>query len=1113
MACAAEMFCFSPRQRRRTISPLIVCLSISILSLQFILTSGALLSSTNGPEDKFFCGWNWDDEDCATRQHCPSGRSEECDGFENGQKCFANTECDVKVGDGSWYAGYEPGAPRPRPPRPSPGGTERPVYGRSDDPTDHYFCGKSMDDAINKCATHCPSGQSVQCPHGELCFFDVYSCNVKNMITPTLWPTYTPPTGSPFSGPGPPTKIPTEMPIPPPDPLDYPSDDLTDHWYCGSSLYDANNQCKQHCPTAMECPMGQICFFGTTCDARTYAPTPPPTRRPTKPPTEYPTMNPTVTTMPTPNPTDTMPPSNEPTEQIPTRSPTQSPTKRPTYAPMPSLMSSFFCGADWHDAITNCKKRCPSSDDSECPFDEHCYSLTPCTEEKGYPDSYYENEEGTAGTGGGGSSGQSEACVPFEVTITADYWPKENSWAVENTKTGEVIAEGNNDILEPGVAVKYPVKCINDKLGCYTFVIKDTGGDGLCCEHGNGSYTAKYDGEVIKTGSSFYDDEKAPFGLCGVSQAPTPSPQKDGVSFGTSADGTAYRCVPKPLVQADDWFCDEDAECIEAPKCNGVEEAAGSSFEAGGSYRCVADELADNGYVVSKQKCDFFDPCYNAFIKEGDQFFCNEGFSCIRATECGKEEAVPAELPPPTIPPPSTTQPPRPPPLETSTETAKPTSIPARPIVPRPARPTNPPTPEPTHYQSAAPTFVPTTYHPTHGPCSGAACNQRDQCRSVYGFCGPGEIYCNSEAIWTKDCPNPEPSPPPSSPPPPPRVPLPSVSPLTLLPAIVVTEPPSVAKQISAAPTTEKPIWLKPKPSGNVKPKPSGGGKPKPPSLTNPITPSPAEEPVEELTIEPQPTLQPSSSPQSNLGTFLINNPESPKTPNPTAVAPEVTTAKPVLPTMYTSTDPPSASPAAEAPTNEFECTGDPCPVDIHCRSRYGSCGPGFIYCNAQSIWTMECPPIIPGETPTRNPTRKPTKSPSTVDEPSPTPVFGIPNIVIDKADPTFPPIPKPTLPTITDGTPFSPSFFENAFAESDKNDKEESEAKTNETMESADNAKLNADFSPSEESTFESDEYLDAWIKMRESESNGVSGTFIYSIGVKITYGVVVLCMIENNL
>ena len=139
--------------------------------------------------------------------------------------------------------------------------------------------------------------------------------------------------------------IPTEEPIGPPDPLPYPSDDPTgifvnlcvgsvkgvfyssnlisffsfvfirsqtiDHWFCGISLDDANTICKQHCPTATECPMSQskswqdavvggggdiefhaslnssvrpgfvVCFFGTKCESRTHSPTPPPTHRPT----------------------------------------------------------------------------------------------------------------------------------------------------------------------------------------------------------------------------------------------------------------------------------------------------------------------------------------------------------------------------------------------------------------------------------------------------------------------------------------------------------------------------------------------------------------------------------------------------------------------------------------------------------------------------------------------------------------------------------------------------------------------------------------------------------------------------------------------------------------
>lgn len=56
----------------------------------------------------------------------------------------------------------------PPPPPPPPGTapatvprTPRPTYtGKSDDPTDHYWCGVGLDDARNKCIQHCPGGTS-----------------------------------------------------------------------------------------------------------------------------------------------------------------------------------------------------------------------------------------------------------------------------------------------------------------------------------------------------------------------------------------------------------------------------------------------------------------------------------------------------------------------------------------------------------------------------------------------------------------------------------------------------------------------------------------------------------------------------------------------------------------------------------------------------------------------------------------------------------------------------------------------------------------------------------------------------------------------------------------
>ncbi|KAL3940580.1 MAG: hypothetical protein SGBAC_004910 [Bacillariaceae sp.] len=43
----------------------------------------------------------------------------------------------------------------------------------------HYFCGKDWHDAVEKCGTPCPGGQSSECPDDERCFADT-SCDVLN---------------------------------------------------------------------------------------------------------------------------------------------------------------------------------------------------------------------------------------------------------------------------------------------------------------------------------------------------------------------------------------------------------------------------------------------------------------------------------------------------------------------------------------------------------------------------------------------------------------------------------------------------------------------------------------------------------------------------------------------------------------------------------------------------------------------------------------------------------------------------------------------------------------------------------------------------------------------
>lgn len=148
---------------------------------------------------------------------------------------------------------------------------------------------------------------------------------------------------------------------------------------------------------------------------------------------------------------------------------------------------------------------------------------------------------------------------------------------------------------------------------------------------------------------------------------------------------------------------------------------------------------------------------------------------------------------------------------------------------------------------------------------------------------------------------------------------------------------------------------------------------------------------------------------------------------------------------------------------DEHDCTAEPCPVSTHCRSRYGSCGPGFIYCNIYSIWKNTCPPLDPNR-PTRTPTSRPTRTPEPTAHPTNSTYI----------EPTLPPLGKPTLPTITEAVPFVPptSFLATGggFAESDEAASHDQDSDIEESKpEASDN-----DQSPI--NTFESPEFLDEW-------------------------------------
>eukprot|EP00804_Cyclotella_cryptica_P028153 CCRYP_011028-RA/>CCRYP_011028-RA protein AED:0.13 eAED:0.13 QI:434/1/0.6/1/0.5/0.4/5/3085/1111 len=974
-----------------------------LLALFLPLTAPYTVTWNFGPEDHFFCGFSWDDPACSTRQNCRSGKSEECDGFARGEVCYKDTPCDSAAGGGRDY-----------------------VEGK------------------------------------------------WNTVIPTFSPTIVEamPTATPATiGP---TLIPTEFPIGPPPDLDYPSDDPTDHWYCGIGIDDANERCSVHCPSASECPVGQICYFGTRCDARTHAPTPPPTHRPTRKPTPRPTESPTVTAVPTIPPTTTMPPSEAPTMPLPTQSPTPSPTQSPTHGPLTAIQSGFFCATDWNDAITNCKMRCPSGEDPECPVGEFCFAYTGCTEEKGYPNGRPpmrgEVDQNATDVDEDGDSGSQEGgeCVELKVVIVADDWPAEISWDVTN-KTGDIVALGTNDKLTSGSPADY-TECLLKKE-CYEFTIHDTGGDGICCDHGEGSYEVYFEGKQVKKGGAYYDAETTEFGMCDETSAPTEN---------------AGTRPPSPAPES----TKTDAKPEVSRPTGGSGVSVGSVSASGGSvgsssgsiYRCVQKDLLDQGYTVKEPLCSQFVDCFNGFINMGDDWFCEDGEVCTESPGCaspneggggngaeeqakddaaeeqtvqgqsGQQDVQEQELefqitesPVSIIPSRPALRPtvskPKPTASTTSPVTSNPTSAhigstrapiasTPSPIVstPSPVTPTPPPiaiTPEPSLSLStdeptagvttASPSLSPTTSMPTLGPCDGEPCNRDDYCRSQHGYCGPGETYCNKRSIWTVDC----------------RTAIPTVTGSTST-LTDTTQSPTLSFNEVGKPSFQKP-------SGGSKP---GGGKvPATEPELDQLTNAPTEQPTENKI-----TLPPTAA-ATGFSTFmLIGSRKDTDSPTPTPMlAPTpapvnfVTISSGIDMEVITSAPTPGSTESMQATsaildtaskvatvessidsttdeaTNDFECTGEPCDQSTWCRSIYGSCGPGFIYCNSKAIWTSSCPPVAPGSTPTKGPTVSPDSTTEQKDS-------GIDSTAAPVQSPTLslPELPKPTLPTITNADSFA---------------------------------------------------------------------------------------------
>ncbi|WP_418510494.1 GEVED domain-containing protein [Corallibacter sp.] len=125
--------------------------------------------------------------------------------------------------------------------------------------------------------------------------------------------------------------------------------------------------------------------------------------------------------------------------------------------------------------------------------------------------SYGEVEDYTVNIVNGGSSGGDTTVT---LTLNFDNYPEETSWSI--LSGGSTVALGGTygsqaDGSTLSIDVDLPA-------GCYSLVMNDAYGDGMCCSYGNGSYALTDGGTTLASGGSFSSSQTTNFCVGGASR-------------------------------------------------------------------------------------------------------------------------------------------------------------------------------------------------------------------------------------------------------------------------------------------------------------------------------------------------------------------------------------------------------------------------------------------------------------------------------------------------------------------------------------------------------------------------------------------------------------------
>ncbi|MCI5055110.1 MAG: S8 family serine peptidase, partial [Flavobacteriales bacterium] len=100
------------------------------------------------------------------------------------------------------------------------------------------------------------------------------------------------------------------------------------------------------------------------------------------------------------------------------------------------------------------------------------------------------------------------SCEPFMFTLTLDKYPAETSWEIVDTQGNGILSGGPYGPAQAQTTIRDSI-CLF--TGCYILRVKDSYGDGLCCQYGNGSFLLENLSGVVASGGSFGHEDTIHF--------------------------------------------------------------------------------------------------------------------------------------------------------------------------------------------------------------------------------------------------------------------------------------------------------------------------------------------------------------------------------------------------------------------------------------------------------------------------------------------------------------------------------------------------------------------------------------------------------------------------